>query len=152
MRRPFLFFLLITMPILAAAQTPADAIKATINQLFTALRNADSTALKACFAPDARLQSISKDKPVHTSSIDDFASGIGKLPPNAADERIEFGNILIDGTLASVWTPYRFYFKEKFSHCGVNSFQLVLLDGAWKIQYIIDTRRKDDCVAEAATR
>ena len=58
MRRPFLFFLLITMPILAAAQTPADAIKATINQLFTALRNADSTALKACFAPDARLQSI----------------------------------------------------------------------------------------------
>ena len=53
-----------------------------------------------------------------------------------------FETIKIDGALASVWTPYKFYSGATFSHCGANSFQLVKIDGAWKIQYIIDTRRK----------
>jgi len=60
-------------------------------------------------------------------------------------KKITFSNILIDGNLASVWTPYEFYFKGQFSHCGVNSFQLVKSNNEWKIQYIIDTRRKDNC-------
>ncbi|HEY9259567.1 nuclear transport factor 2 family protein [Chitinophaga sp.] len=148
MHRLFYLPLLILLPALATAQTPADAVKTAINQLFTAMRNAESVAIKACFAPDARLQSVSKDKPVQTTPIDEFAGHVGKLPPNAADERIVFEQIHIDGNLASAWTPYRFYFKQQFNHCGVNSFQLVQIDGVWKIQYIIDTRRKDDCEAE----
>jgi hypothetical protein len=44
-----------------------------------------------------------------------------------------------------VWTPYRFIFNGKFSHCGVNSFTLVKLNGEWKINYVIDTRRKEKC-------
>ena len=152
MHRLFYLTLLLLLPALVHAQTPADAVKAAVSQLFTAMRNADSTAVKACFAPDARLQSVSKEKTVQTTSIDEFAAHIGKLPPNAADERIVFEQIHIDGTLAAVWTPYRFYFKEQFHHCGVNSFQLVQLDGVWKIQYVIDTRRKDDCEVAATTK
>jgi hypothetical protein len=62
-----------------------------------------------------------------------------------ADERITFETIKIDGPLAVAWTPYKFYYEGKFSHCGVNSFQLVRLNGAWKIQYLIDTRRRTGC-------
>jgi hypothetical protein len=61
------------------------------------------------------------------------------------DERISFDLVKIDGELASVWTPYKFYAGEKFSHCGVDSYQLVKLNGEWKIQYLIDTRRKQGC-------
>lgn len=154
MHRLFYLFIGLLIPSLTvSAQTPTDAVKAAVTQLFTAMRNADSTALKACFAPDARLQSVTtKSKDVQTTSVDEFASIIGKLPANAADERIEFGNISIDGTMASVWTPYRFYFKQQFHHCGANSFQMVQLDGKWKIQYILDTRRMDDCGAESAAK
>jgi len=53
--------------------------------------------------------------------------------------------VKIDGPLAIVWTPYKFYFNGKFSHCGVNSFQLVRFNGVWKIQYLIDTRRRAGC-------
>ena len=53
--------------------------------------------------------------------------------------------VKIDGALASVWTPYKFYFNGKFSHCGVNSFQLVRMNNTWKVQYIIDTRRRVGC-------
>jgi len=69
------------------------------------------------------------------------------LPQKAAlDERIRFDMIKIDGALASVWTPYSFYYNNKLSHCGVNVLLLILTNSGWKIQYVIDTRRKDNCL------
>jgi hypothetical protein len=61
------------------------------------------------------------------------------------DERIKFEAIHAEKSLASVWTPYSFYINGKRSHCGTNSFQLVKMADGWKIQYIIDTRRKQGC-------
>ena len=74
---------------------------------------------------------------------------MAKTVKNSLEERITFSSIHIDGNLASVWTPYQFYFQGKFSHCGVNSFQMVKENGEWKIQYIIDTRRKDNCIDDS---
>ncbi|MDI9365767.1 MAG: hypothetical protein QM541_12505 [Flavobacterium sp.] len=74
-----------------------------------------------------------------------FAKQIAQLPKGAADERITFGNVQIDGALANVWAPYQFYYNGNFSHCGVNNFVLVKQNNVWKIQYIIDTRRKQGC-------
>ena len=117
--------------------------------MFAAMKNADSAGLKNAFSEWAVLQTISRTKEgqtmVRTDNIDAFASFVGKTTKGDADERITFGAIHIDGALASVWTPYQFYMKGNFSHCGVNSFQLVRVNGVWKIQYLIDTRRKGDC-------
>jgi hypothetical protein len=82
---------------------------------------------------------------VSQSKVANFVSFVGKQAKGAADEQIVFETIKIDGALAVVWTPYRFVFNGTFSHCGVNSFTLVKLNGAWKINYIIDTRHKDNC-------
>ncbi len=133
----------------ANAQTATDSVKAAVNNMFAAMKNADSTALKGVFSESAVLQTISRNKEgatiVRTEVIANFTSSIGKLVKGDADEQITFDAVHVDGALASVWTPYKFYFKGNFSHCGVNSFQLVRLNGEWKIQYIIDTRRKDTC-------
>ena len=59
-----------------------------------------------------------------SESVHEFADFVGKLKKDSADERISFETIKIDGPLAIVWTPYNFYHNGKFSHCGVNSFQL----------------------------
>jgi len=61
------------------------------------------------------------------------------------DERINFDMVRTDGPLATAWTPYKFYYKGNFSHCGVDSYQLVRINGIWKIQYLIDTRRNMSC-------
>jgi len=152
MKAFFFCFVLVFACLMIRAQTVEDSVKMTVNNLFAAVRASDSTALMACFAPDAILQTIAKDKygnlNVHSTSIASFVAIVGNLPKGAGDERIEYDMIKIDMPLATVWTPYRFYYRGKFSHCGVNSFQLVKLDTGWKIQYIIDTRRKDDCIAE----
>jgi hypothetical protein len=131
------------------AQSAEDSVKATVNQLFTAMKDADPVALQATFADSAILQTIVTGKDgrtsVRTEPIPDFAKQIGKLPKGAADERIQFDVIKIDGALAMVWAPYSFYYNGQLNHCGADSFQLVRIDGKWKIVYIIDTRRKHLC-------
>lgn len=131
------------------AQSTEDSVKAVVNTLFDGMKNANAALLKSAFSDNAVLQTISRNKEgkvvVATENIDEFASFVSKLKRDSADERIQFETIKIDGPLAVVWTPYNFYLNGKFSHCGVNSFQLVRFDGLWKIQYIIDTRRRQGC-------
>lgn len=133
----------------ATAQTSTDSVKAVINQLFTAMRNADSAAIVNCFAEKHTLQSLARDKDGNlqprTEQVADFGRNIARLQKNAADERIEFAAVHVDGPLASVWTPYKFYLNGNFSHCGVNSFQLIRTKDGWKILYLVDTRRKEPC-------
>jgi hypothetical protein len=128
------------------AQKAEDSVKAVINKMFDAMLQSDAVMLNDCFADSAILQTIAKDGIVKTGYAGDFIKQVSGLQKNAADERISFAAIHIDGSLASVWTPYKFYYNGNFSHCGVNSFQLVRINGKWKIQYIIDTRRRQNCV------
>jgi hypothetical protein len=123
-------------------QTSEDSVKAVISNLFRAMKDADSTGIVTVFASDAVLQTIGSEKLRQDGPLV-FASSVGRLKKGQLDERIEFGAVLVDANLASVWTPYRLYFDGKFLHCGANSFQLVRLKGDWKIVHLIDTRRKN---------
>ena len=131
------------------AQKAEDSAKTAIRNLFTGMINSDSLAIVNSFTSGAILQSI-KDKDgkvtVNDEKITAFAHVIAGLTKGDADERITFDVVKVDGPLAIVWTPYQFYYKGKFSHCGVDSYQLVRIDGVWKIQYLIDTRRSGGCL------
>jgi hypothetical protein len=131
------------------AQTPEDSVKAVVNQLFSAMRGVDGTMLKDAFADSAVLQTIRRRQDgtffVQNEKVSDFVTSISTAKKDSLDERITFETVKIDGPLATVWTPYKFYLAGKFSHCGVNSFQLVRINGRWKIQFLIDTRRRQGC-------
>lgn len=132
------------------AQTAEDSVKAIVNAMFEAMKTGNEQALKDCFSDSAILQTIANtktgEKIIRTEQVSQFASSVSKLPKGAADERIVFETVRIDGPLAIVWTPYKFYFNGQFSHCGVNSFHLVKFNGNWKIHFLIDTRRKEPCL------
>ena len=145
-----LLVIAIFITIASFAQTTEDSVKQVVNNLFIGMKTSNGTMIASAFPDSEVLQTISSDKTsgkigVRNESVKDFAKSISTLAVNAADERISFNSVKIDADLASVWTPYQFYFNGKFSHCGVNSFQLVRIYGQWKIQYLIDTRRKDHC-------
>ena len=156
------FFILLTslsISISLRAQSPADSVKTVINKMFAAMKNSDGLMLQSVFADQVIFQTITKDNEgntiVKTEEVTAFIEQVSKAEPNSLDEQISFegknewaGTVKVDGPLAIAWTPYRFFYKGKFSHCGVNSFQLVRLKGEWKIQYLIDTRRKMGCGEE----
>jgi hypothetical protein len=133
----------------AKAQSAEDSVKAAINKLFAAMKNGDSKALLECFNDAAILQTIEEkdgNVSVKTEAIKEFADFVGTQKQGDADERITFDMVKTDGALAIAWTPYRFYYKGVFSHCGADSYQLVRINGEWKIQYLIDTRRQTNCL------
>lgn len=149
MKQFFILLTVLTISFSSKAQSAEDSVKAVVNDLFTAMIKSDTSLLKTCFADSMVLQTIVRGKnggaEVKNETAAGFVKSIGSLKPGAADERISFGNVLIDGPLALVWTPYKFYFNGQFSHCGVNSFHLVRFKDGWKIQYLIDTRRRVNC-------
>ena len=149
--RSFLLLLLSTLIMggVAYAQNAEDSIKAVINKMFTGMKNSDTAMVKECFTETAIMQTFGKNKEgktiITTDTPSDFAKIIATIPVGAADEQIVFKDLKIDGPMAAVWTPFKLYFNGKFYSCGVNSFQLVRLNNEWKIQYILDTRRKSNC-------
>lgn len=131
------------------AQSGDELIKKPILQFFEGMRKGDSALIQETLAPDAILQSVAVTKEgavtVRHEDFKKFVTAVTKPHEGVYDERIKFDTIRADDNLAVVWTPYQFYISDKFSHCGVNSFQLVRINNQWKIQYIIDTRRRDNC-------
>jgi hypothetical protein len=131
------------------AQTAEDSVKNVVNQLFTGMKTGDANLIRASFSDSAILQTIANTREgrvvVRNQQMAAFAESVAKLPKGAADERIKFETVKVDGAMAIAWTPYQFYYNGNFSHCGVNMFQLVRLDGQWKINFLIDTRRKENC-------
>jgi hypothetical protein len=145
----FLFFAtaMLAYNALWAQVDQKEDVKMAVRQLFEGMKKGDSAAVSRVFADKVVFQTVI-DKKDGTVSVSDgdvqaFLKAIGTPHTDVWDERIEFSSVLIDGNLASVWTPYKFYLGDKLLHCGVNCFQLVKLGGVWKIVYLIDTRRKD---------
>ena len=139
-----IFFLLISSFSFAQNTSEKEIIK-PIENLFNAMKSADSLGVKNAFSGSAIMQTFGKNQEIRTDKVEDFAKQVGASQAGDLDERFTISKILVDGNMASVWVPYQFYYKGNFSHCGINSFQLAKINNDWKIQYIIDTRRKDNC-------
>ncbi|MDO8969500.1 MAG: nuclear transport factor 2 family protein [Saprospiraceae bacterium] len=147
-----LAFLAVCTPMIAQKAKPDNqekAIKTVINRFFEGMEKGDTTLLKSTCMPDMQLQTYMTDKAgdmqLYTQDMRDFVQMVANITSDQYDERIKFEAIHAEQSLASVWTPYSFYINGKRSHCGTNSFQLVKTTEGWKIQYILDTRRKQGC-------
>lgn len=149
MKKLSLSFVFILFAFSGFAQSQEREVQEVIQSLFDGMREKNMDKISNAFSEDAMMQTVvanPEGSEVNGNSVKDFLGRISQTPEGTTlDERILDYQIKVDGTLASAWTPYEFYANDSFSHCGVNSFQLVKKAGGWKIVYIIDTRRKEGC-------
>jgi hypothetical protein len=142
----FILMLLLQFPALAQEEI---AVARVIGSLFEGMKAKDPALLENAFHPEAMMHTVIAGETGATlgsNTVRDFINRIAATPTNTIlGERILDYNIKIDGDMASAWTAYEFYVNEGFSHCGVNSFQLIRTSEGWKITYVIDTRRKTGC-------
>lgn len=149
--RVFICLLLIfSSGLLNAQNNEKEEVKKAVEMFFNGFHNQDSVLIKSTTSPGIIMQTIGRDKEggsvVKTSDFNTFLKSIVSIPDTTKfREKLLSYQIQVDGSMANAWTPYEFYINDKLSHCGVNSFQLHKKDGAWKIIYIIDTRRREDC-------
>ena len=154
MKKIIALMLLLSITITSNAQKNPEekAVKTTIENFFKGFHKGDTLLLKKTIRKGLIAQTTFTTKkgdkvlratPKAYDVLIDFAKKV--KPTDDYNEKILSYKILVDGNLASVWTTYEFYNKGKFSHCGVNSFQLFNNNGNWEIIYLIDTRRRTNC-------
>ncbi|MEP7326517.1 MAG: nuclear transport factor 2 family protein [Gemmatimonadota bacterium] len=113
------------------------AVLATVQKLFDGMRARDTVAISQVMDPISRLMTSrtrSGAPVVEARSTPDFIHDIATAPAGQVlDERMQDPEVRAEDNLATVWTKYRFYVGERFSHCGVDVFQLARTLSGWKI-------------------
>lgn len=153
MKNLYLIICLLFAHIGFTQSSDTENVKATIDRFFEGFHKQDSIIMLETIDKEMILQSIGKNRQGETvlrsSEVGNFIKSIVSIPKDKSfkEDLLDY-NIQVDGDMAHAWTPYYFYFDKNFSHCGVNSFQLMRKEGKWKIIYLVDTRRKDCRVEE----
>ena len=129
------------------AQTPAEQeVIAVVERLFSGMRAQDTAAIRSTLFGNVSLVTTFTNREgkavARAETMDNFIQSIAKAT-GKLDEKIFTPEVRIEDNLATVWTRYEFYFNEKYSHCGVDAFQLVKTEGGWKIATIADTRKQN---------
>ena len=151
MFRRISLFLLLSFSFSVQAQdfTQEDA-KAVIDTFFEGFHKGDTTLMRSVLLKEVPTYTVyttpNGEKRLVTGSVDRLLEGIAQRPAEQVwkEELLDY-SVQIDGDLAQVWTPYRFYLNGSFSHCGANAFTLIQTNDGWRIQSLIDTRRKGSC-------
>jgi hypothetical protein len=136
---------------LAAAPVPsADeaAALAAADQLLGRLTGKDPAAMEALTLPEggATAVAVGQDgKPVlrHFTWAEFFAH-LPKDKP-VVEEHMRNPLVRVDGDVAMVWGRYEVTVDGRFLHCGTDHFDLVRLDGRWRILNITWNQTRQGC-------
>ncbi len=133
---------------------PQDSVEArrqvveVVQRVMAAMATKDTARLLSAFAPGASLWGMRmKDSAPELQELkaEEFAAFVARDTRGKWDEQLGEAEVRIDGSMATVWVPYTFYLAGKFSHCGIDAFQLLRLPEGWKIVSLADTYRKEGC-------
>ncbi|MFD2586776.1 nuclear transport factor 2 family protein [Croceitalea marina] len=136
-----------------AQRSETEAVKQVVERFFEGFHKQDSVIMKSVLANEVVLQTTGRNKEGKTlfrnEKISKLISSITSIPDSVAfEEKLTSWSIQVDRTMANAWVGYEFWLNGNFSHCGINSFQMVNFDGDWKIIYLIDTRGRAGCIED----
>jgi hypothetical protein len=151
MRRFNYLFLIIALTAVAAFGQTADDKKAAlkvVDQLFFEMASANPAGILALHVGSGDLAAVQRlpDGKSRYSSLngEKFSQLFTKKSPSLKEEMYD-PKVETHGDWAMVWGRYVFWVDDKISHCGINQFNLVRIDGVWKIANGASTIDRGDC-------
>lgn len=142
----YLLILLFLIPSVEC-KSQEDGPKTVLYAFFEALNNKDSAGIVPLLEMECNLTSYGLEGTQKFQTKKEFLSAIARIPENVqVEEKIGEIHSVIDVPLAICTVPYKFFINQQFSHCGMNVFHLIKKNESWKIIYIADTRKKENCI------
>lgn len=112
----------------------------------------DTLVIKNMSMPGARLCSSSVGKKgthdIDCIQMEDFTRSLKSYKAGDLNEQIRDLREEVRDKAATVSMDYDFFFRGKFSHCGVNVFHFLKSETGWKLTGIDDTRNKTNCLGD----
>ena len=127
--------------ILAVMDKAFAAVSSNIADDWRAIQLAEGTTLSFRPAPEDWPEEFE----MRISNNEDF---IADLEPDGHEYMERWTGeptILIRGSIAVIWGEYEFWIDGEFLHCGVDSADLVKINGEWKVANFMWTVEKEDC-------
>jgi len=125
------------------------AVLAPINELFAAFEAGDSAAVLRVVYPDGRVTAVGTLRTGPGLRQESWSQFAARLKPGEGfQESISDPAIEIDGDIAMVWAPFVVRVDGRVSNCGVDHFDLIRANGAWKVMNISFSSRTTGCPAE----
>ena len=124
-------------------------ILAPIQQLFAAFAAGDSAAMLRLVFPEGRVTATgmrASGGGLRQQSWMEFAQRV--TPDGRFTETISDPAIEVDGDVAMVWAQFVVRVGGKVANCGIDHFDLVRDNGAWKVMNLTFSSRVTGCPAE----
>lgn len=123
------------------------AILATIDRFFEAMAARDMATFATLMTPDGMTYSQAmRDgewrlfRRTNQHMIDTITDGSSSVAETYWEP-----TVLIRGPIAVVWAPYEFRRNGEISHCGVDVFNMLKIDGKWVIGNAMWTAEPEAC-------
>jgi putative lumazine-binding protein len=122
----------------APNETDRAAITDVVQRAFDAIETNDQAVWAEVLTEEGMFSSVRRDANGRRIGVQTYAEHAANTtpPPNDYLERWWDPIILVDGDIATVWTPYDFLIDGKFSHSGIDVIVLLRDDSGWKIASI----------------
>ena len=127
--------------ILAVMEKAFAAVHSNNPDDWRAIQLAEGTSLSFRPGPEGRPEELE----MQISNNEGF---LADLKPDGHDYMERWTGeptILVRGPIAVIWGEYEFWIDGEFSHCGVDSVDLVKVEGEWKIANFMWTVEKESC-------
>lgn len=135
-------------PAARPAPGPADAeVVAVAQRLFDAMRTRDTAAIRGLFTPQGRVIGMGQqggEVVYRDRGVGEFIASVA-ASQEALIERMWDAEVRISPPLATLWAPYDFHRGDQFSHCGFDAFQMVRVNGEWRITALSFTMQREGC-------
>jgi hypothetical protein len=139
-----------------AAPGEREAILALMDKAFAAVRSsnpddwraiqlAEGTTLSFRPGPDGSPDELE----MRISNNEKFLEGLEPDGHEYVERWTGEPSILIRGPIAVIWGEYEFLIDGEFSHCGIDSADLVKANGEWKVANFMWTVERTDCPTAA---
>ena len=146
--------------LLAASMTMAQpvavadehaAVMAAVERVFAAINSNDAEALRQIAIPEGMNISL-RYQPDGSSTL--RAKSNAQDAADTSTEKRKFTEkywnptVLIHNGVAMFWAPYSFDIDGKRSHCGVDQFDFIKVNGEWKLASSMWTVEPNGCPKE----
>lgn len=133
-----------------ARSADATSAVAAANAVIAAINAGDGQALSKLGFPEATVQSITVNPDGTTTRrartlADDAASLASSRESGPIRERIFDPVVTADAGVATVVAPYDFWIKGTLSHCGIDTFTFVKVEGVWKVAALVYSKQTTGC-------
>lgn len=140
-------FVLLSASVFGQTNDKKDAL-GVVEKLFAEMAAANPAGILALGTPENQLVAIQKQRDGKTRISVISGEAFSKMFTNKdakLREEMYAPQVEVNGDYAMVYGRYVFFVGEKLSHCGVNQFNLVKVDGTWKIANGASTIDPSDC-------